>query len=135
MYSFGNAVLTLIIGAKEHELLVHQNLLSENSPYFVALAKKEWKEGREHRVPLPDDDPALTRLYVHWLYRRSVLSRPNAEEVEHTDDELRDAYVFVKMIQDEHFRDAVLDSVICSVDTPGKDGKCWYPSGPTVDRE
>jgi hypothetical protein len=47
---------------------------------------------------------------------------------------LVESFIFGEKIQDGDFKDAVVDAMILSINTMGKDDKHWYPSGPAVDR-
>lgn len=44
------------------------------------------------------------------------------------------AFVFREKVQDDDFRDAVIDSVIASIHTLDEKGKYWYLTGSTIDR-
>lgn len=132
---------TLLVGPDELEYHVHQDLLSARSPFFTAAAKKDWKEGRENHIPLLCDNFTAVGLYVQWIYGGRILSCPSTAECEGQDGQpyrelplLIEAFVFGEKIQDGDFKDAVIDSIIASINIPGKDDKCWYPSGSTVDR-
>jgi hypothetical protein len=130
-----------LVGPDEREYHVHQDLLCAHSPYFAAASRKDWKEGQEHRIPLLCDNFTAVGLYVQWIYCGKIFSRPGTAEGEDQDgqpySELRllvEALIFGEKIQDGAFKDAVIDSLIASINTPGKDDKCWYPSGSMVDR-
>ena len=59
------------------------------------------------------------------------------EELEEGYDELEvliDSFIFGEKIQDGAFKDAIIDSLIASVSTLGKEGKYWYPTGKMIDR-
>lgn len=47
---------------------------------------------------------------------------------------LIDGFIFGEKIQDGDFKDAIIDALISSVSTIGKEDKCWYPAGEKVDR-
>lgn len=124
--SFESKITTLVAGVDEHELLVHQDILSKKCPYFTTAIKKEWKEGRERRFPLPVDSPAAVDLYVQWLYGSRIFSQKPLEELEEGYDELGvliDSFIFGEKIQDDHLKDAVIYCLIVSVSTLGKEGR------------
>jgi hypothetical protein len=134
-------VTTLVMGTDGCEFLVHQNRLYERSPYFAAATKEDWKEGQEHRIPLPDDNPSGVGLYIQWIYGGRIFSRPSERESEINDKPiynetslLVEGFIFGEKIQDGDFKDAIIDAMILSINTLGKDDKHWYPSGPAVDR-
>lgn len=116
---------------------MHKDLICYKSPYFSLAVKDHWKEGREGRVPLPDDDPAAFALYIQWIYRGRICSSQDMGETEGNREEMNlliEAFVLGEKLQDRDFRDAVIDSLIQAVDTPDAQNKKWYPPPATVDR-
>lgn len=108
-------------------------MLCEASEFFASASKDDWKEGRKHRIPLPDDRASVVDLYVQWLYtRRIVIPKRSVEEVKedeeakeegkeedqeeckngHEFDVLTGAFVFGEKVQDGDFKDAVVDALI-----------------------
>ena len=99
--------------------------------------KEEWKESQERAVPLPDDDPKVVDLYTQWLYCRKVLSHDSTLISERNSGELDlliDAFVFGEKIQDQLFRDTIIDALITYTNTPDKQGTSWFPTGDMVRR-
>lgn len=141
MRRLGKIITILVVGTDEREFPVHQQRLCERSPYFTAAAKADWKEGREHRVPLPYDNPSAVGLYIQWIYSGKIFTRPGKQEGEIEDKPtyseallLVEGFIFGDKVQDGDFKDAIVDAMIASINTTGKDDKHWYPSGPAVDR-
>lgn len=116
---------TLLVGHYERQFLVHQDLLSKHSPYFAVATKGKWKEGQEHRIPLQCDDPLAVGLYVQWIYGEKIFSCASEENTEDESlyseiDLLVNSCGFGEKIQDESFRDAVIDSIVALINTPGE---------------
>ncbi|KAI6853114.1 hypothetical protein KC323_g9428 [Hortaea werneckii] len=135
--SFESQITTLLVGVEEREYRVHQDLLSSNSPYFAAAVKEEWEEGQERRISLLDDSAAAVDLYIQWIYNKRIFCRQPLEEIEKGQEELGvliDGFIFGEKIQDGDFKDAIIDALIASVSTIGKEDRYWYPSGEMVDR-
>jgi hypothetical protein len=142
--SFEGAITTLAVGEEGVEYKVHETLLSERSEFFASASKAEWKEGQEHRVPLPDDTPSIVDLYIQWTYSGKILSRKTPVEEEGADEQERKnesafdlligGFVFGEKIQDGNFKDAVLDALVHTVTTPNEKGVCWYPTKSWVDQ-
>jgi hypothetical protein len=137
----GKIITTLVVGMNELEFPVHQQRLCERSLYFAATTKEDWKEGQEHRVPLPYDNPSAVGLYIQWIYGGRIFTRLGKQESEIEDKRtysetslLVEGFIFGERVQDGSFRDAVIDAMIVSINTTGKDDKHRYPSGPVVDR-
>ena len=129
--------MTILVGPDESQHTVHKDLLCQKSPYFSAAANDCWKEGQEGRVPLPADDPSAFALYVQWLYRERIFSSQdmtdtggNREEI----DLLIEAFVLGEKLQDQNFKDAVIDSLVHAVDTPDGQDTRWYPRSAAIDR-
>lgn len=124
--------MTLAVGDDLEEQNVHEELLCEHSDFFTAALKKEWQEGQERRVPLPTDRPEIVDLYVQWLYRAKLFTRPFIEDaggdcVEST--LLVKLFVFGEKVQDGRVRDAAIDALVMAMNTEDKDGKRWFPTG------
>lgn len=64
--------IRILVGPEEKEYSVPECLLVEKSDFFRAACKKEWKEGLEHTVRLPETSPEALDLYLHWIYRNEV---------------------------------------------------------------
>jgi hypothetical protein len=127
----------VLVGPDQSEHAVHAALLCEKSPYFAAATKQHWKEGQEGRVPLSTDDPAAFGLYVQWIYRNRIFSFQDAGDTGGNLEEVKllvEAFVLGEKLQDQDFRDAVLDSLIHAVDTPDGQDVRWYPTATTIDR-
>ena len=129
--SFEGAITTLAVGEEGVEYKVHEGLLSGRSEFFASAAKKGWKEGQEHRVPLPDDTPSVVDLYVQWIYtgriasRRTLLKEAGGERQcpnKHEFGLLIGGFVFGEKVQDGDFKDAVIDALIHTVATPDCNG-------------
>lgn len=103
---------------------------------MVAL-KKEWKEGQERTIPLPDDKADVVALYIQWVYGGKIFSRQPPSEAPSTGRELDllvDCYIFGEKVQDDNFKDAVLDALLACIDTKDEEGSRWFPTGHSVQR-
>lgn len=45
-----------------------------------------------------------------------------------------EGFIFGEKIQDEDFKDAIIDAITVPINDPGKDDLFRYPSGTTVER-
>jgi hypothetical protein len=124
-------------GEEEEEYIVHEDLLCKSSAFFASAAKEEWKEGQEHRIPLPDDSPSIVDLYIHWVYSSRVFSRQRPKEENRVGKEfdlLVGGFIFGEKIQDGDFKDVIIDALIKCISTPDEGGTRWYPTKAWVDR-
>lgn len=120
------------------EYKVHEALLPERSQVFASATKEVWKEGREHRVPLPDDIPSVVDLYVQQICsERIICLRGPAEEREedkrsnnaHEFDLHISGFVFGEKVQGSDFKDAIIDALVHTVATQDEVGTCWDQTG------
>lgn len=64
------------MGASQTTWRLHENLLSSSSDFFRSAFHSGFKEAREDRLLLPEDDPAAFELFVRWLYARALAASP-----------------------------------------------------------
>ena len=79
---------------------------------------------------MPSDRPETVDLYVHWLYTRSIHTRPSIEEIgKHCTESalLVDLFVFAERMQNGYLKDATVDALILAMNTADKGDKMWYP--------
>lgn len=96
-----------------------------------------WKEGQEGRIPLPNDNSDAFALYIQWLYRDRIFSSQDMSDTEGNREEvdlLIEAFVLGEKLQDQDFKDAIIDSLIHAVDTPDGQDTRWYPRSAAIDR-
>lgn len=60
--------ITLIVGLKKQELLVHANYIARKSAFFKTALKKEWREGQTRTIMLPEDDYETVTDYLRFIY-------------------------------------------------------------------
>jgi hypothetical protein len=109
-------------------------MICASSDFFKRAMSNNWKEAAERTIRFPDDDPDIFRLYIHWLYSRTLPCRNdepgragNAEYVL-----LAKAYVLGDKLQDGRFQDTAIDAIIQKASSPAKDGQQWLPVGSAV---
>lgn len=91
--------------------------------FFQAALSKQWKEGQEQKIDLPDDDPHAVAVYINWLYTSDLeiwirilpfhpqLSSGSVYDGGHNSERmemLAGLYVFGDKIQDRVFTNAVI---------------------------
>lgn len=77
LYSFDKAnYVTLVVGSKKHDMLVHANILTQSSEFFQTALKKEWREGQTRTITMPDDDSETVAAYLNVLYRGKLPEQP-----------------------------------------------------------
>ncbi|RDW92789.1 BTB/POZ domain-containing protein [Aspergillus mulundensis] len=114
MYVMRLAYLLTSVGEQRKTFVVHEAALREFSPFFDKALTGEWKEARERVVQLPEEDPEVFDIFVHWVYCGKL---PFSID-EHTGDidaeymELAKAYVFGEKLLSPEFQDRVVDVVV-----------------------
>lgn len=144
---YDGAVFTVSVGSTKKEWHIHENILTKDSDFFAAAAKKQWSEGQDKRITLSDDDPETFQVYVGWLYERKILiqvlpappafAAPTptfsfARESDHffpdgTANEIStliDCYLLGEKFQDSVFRNAVINTLIACIHPMGTD--TWH---------
>lgn len=124
---------TLRVGASAgtaEEFSVHEAVLKETSGFFQAAVKKEWKEGSQRVIDLPEDAPEVVSAYVDWLYSDKIFPRtgePPADTDAHGKESkhLAKLYVFGEKNQDDAFCDAVITAWARHF-ARKIDGRCYY---------
>ncbi|MCJ1381860.1 hypothetical protein MMC17_004972 [Xylographa soralifera] len=58
---------TLVIGEERQEFLVKKDYLIDIEYFKCALKDGRWKEGRDNRIELPEDDPELWRIAIDFI--------------------------------------------------------------------
>lgn len=130
-------VVTVLVGESEQKCIVHEQLLCARSPFFAAAFEKEWKEGQERTIPLPDDTPEVLDLYFQWIYSGKIFTREAPSKSDRGVGELHlliESYTFGEKIQDRDYQDALLDSLLACTDTKDEKGERWFPTGELVRR-
>ena len=75
------------IGIEAIEFDVHKDLLCHCSSYFRQALNSDFKEGIENEVVLEEDDQAISRIFVHFLYTDKLYE--NVEVLDSGDKDAR----------------------------------------------
>ncbi|KAK5675406.1 hypothetical protein LTS10_011848 [Elasticomyces elasticus] len=68
----GEPVKVFVGGGNPKAFFVHPSLLVKHSAFFAAALKKDWQEGQDRAVKLPEAEPEVFSNYVQWLYSGAV---------------------------------------------------------------
>lgn len=110
--------MTLIVGPGQQKFYVHLAHLQCTSPFFKAAFEKQWKEGQDSSIVLPEDGAELVELYLSFVYTGKLVSR-RANESETGFGGLHDAeyetlssmYCFGEKYQDAKLRNTIIDAM------------------------
>jgi len=53
---------------------VHEDIVKISSEFVRLALRGEWTEASTRRIPLPDDEPDVFSVYLHWLYNGLIHS-------------------------------------------------------------
>lgn len=113
-----NGLVNINVGQdpNEQQFYIHSALVCKTSDYFKKALDGKWKESETRRFHLTDHTPEAFRLYIAWLYSKSV---PSKFEVPKNYQQrwnhggrfmlLVDSYVLGEYVQDLLFMNAVMD--------------------------
>ncbi|KAH4000213.1 hypothetical protein HBI26_197700 [Parastagonospora nodorum] len=107
----------ILVGDIQEEYHIHENILRGSSSFFDNALKKEWKEGQDRAIDLPEVNNEAFSIWIKWLYTGSVfLTRPE----DHSSDgksskecpRWDNCYALGDFLQDTDFKDACIDVMI-----------------------
>jgi hypothetical protein len=104
--------LSLLVGPAAERLFAHKGLLTTSSEFFIKALSKDWKEGVERTVKLPEACPTACRIYIKWLYNGHISCSPaDKGTFDKETNSLLDCYSLGDYLQDADFLDAVIDGI------------------------
>lgn len=130
-------IVAITVGASKEPFHVHESIICNSSLFFKTAMSGSWKESKEHTFKLPEDDPEIFALYLHWLYFAEIpvmLEKYAAKEeaARHRYKEYHnfvDAYVLGDKLLDGKFQNSIIDAILEMCSTPdAHDGRKYYPS-------
>ncbi|KAK5675590.1 hypothetical protein LTS10_011690 [Elasticomyces elasticus] len=105
---FGENVVVFEVGgstdAKPQRFMIHENVVRPVSEFVRLALDGEWKEATERKIPLPEDEPSVFRVYQSWLYTRRIMGVPCGL--------LLQCYILGEKFLDTSFKDAVIDCIL-----------------------
>jgi hypothetical protein len=108
------------IGPMQEKYYIHEKLLRSNAGFFDTALKKEWKEGEDRVVDMPEADDEAFGICVNWLYTGLVFSRKEGDMIMNDGVRIRNkewprcsaCYALGDFLQDPDFKDALVDTII-----------------------
>ncbi|KAL4904479.1 hypothetical protein BDW74DRAFT_179053 [Aspergillus multicolor] len=102
----------------------------DRAKWVLTLARpKRTLEAKERIVELPEQDPDVFALFVHWLYFKTIpVAHDNMgaeEDVEYM--ELAKAYVLGDMLVSPAFKNVAIDIMVEKSLAPKMNGSLYYP--------
>lgn len=117
----GRAV-DVLVGEEKEIFSVHEKLIRASSPFFDKAMSGAWLESPQHTIQLPEDEPEIFGIYVHWLYYDTLPVSCNEPSSEYLN--LMKAYTLGDKLLDTKFQDTVIDAIVDKSATPAQSGTC-----------
>lgn len=127
MSSLHGIPIKLVVGTDQQNFFVHPSLL-EHSEFFQSALKREWVEGQERAIHLPDDDSAAFYTYVQWFYTGTIFSKAEGPHGYSNYPFLGKLYVLGDKILDHNFQDTVTNAFVAATRQPGEGGTIRLPA-------
>lgn len=127
VYRISGKTVNIEVGEMRESFIVHENLIRSSS-FFDKAMSGEWKESSQRTIQLPDDEPGIIKLYIHWLYCGTlpvICGKPYGKEYTF----LVKAYILGDKLLDTKFQNAAINAIVERSVTPYKDGIWYYPCG------
>lgn len=130
----GRAV-DVLVGEEKEIFSVHEKLIRTSSPFFDKATSGAWLESAQHTIRLPEDEPEIFSIYVHWLYYGTFPvycdkpGRPANQEYL----KLVKAYTLGDKLMDTVFQNAAIDAIVEKSTSMASDGHKWYPDTEVVE--
>lgn len=132
--SFAANPVLVKVGTPATLFYADEILLRENSAFFAAALKRDWREGQERTVELPEECPFAFNTWLNWINRRllHLAPGPNQTRTEYAHmSRITKAYILGSVLLDAEFMDAVAD--VLTVETCTREnGKCIVPPGTLI---
>ncbi|KAK4888590.1 hypothetical protein LTR27_012542 [Elasticomyces elasticus] len=64
--------ITVLVGEEKVPFTIHTKTVRAKSKFFDAACQREWIEGRERVVKLPEVEPETFELYATWMYQGKI---------------------------------------------------------------
>ncbi|QIW96667.1 hypothetical protein AMS68_002185 [Peltaster fructicola] len=137
--SLGPDLITIKVGTQQQSYCIHSQLLCADSQFFRSATKKEWKEGQNREIALPEDTTEVFDIYIQWLYQKKILcqiddSNPVDKEVSDQYRLLIDVFIFGDKVQDIPLKDATINALCNLSDLRNEKNLCIDPTGVNVTR-
>lgn len=113
--SFSIAPIIVNVGASPSQrFYVTESIIRNSSKFFDAALKKEWKEGQERTINLPEIRPEVFNVYLNWLVTGKLHVHDQSEvtpEHRQTKTRLVEAYLLGDKILDVDYKEKVCDAL------------------------
>lgn len=125
------------IKVKGETLSAHAPVLSSSSLFFEKALSGKWEESNIDTLKLPEVEPDIFAIYLHWLYFGTLPVLHNASgpgsDPGNEDLELAKAYVLGDRLIDTKFQNAVVSAIVEKNSANLLSINNWCPSGEVIE--
>lgn len=100
--------MKILVGPDKQPFIIHRELLCETSSYFAAALQGEFKEAKEQRIEMLEEDVAMFQSFQIWLYSDNILTTNTRENWKI----LFDLHIFGDARGIPHLQNAAVDALI-----------------------
>ncbi|KAK4894769.1 hypothetical protein LTR27_007157 [Elasticomyces elasticus] len=109
-------IITVLVGAEESRFIVHKDAICAKSPFFNAACGREWIEGQEKTVRLPEQDAEAFKVYLRWVYNdtlnMALMEEPPVYVVPPSFLNLTKAWLLSTYLQDDALCNKLIDRML-----------------------
>ena len=108
--SFGQ-IVCILVGVSRQEFNIHKELLCNISPYFSAALKGNFKEAKEQKIEMLEEDPKAFAYFQLWAYTGCIITEHESEK-DITETMLIRLYVFAEAHCIPRLQNAAIDLLV-----------------------
>ncbi|KAK5728055.1 hypothetical protein LTR17_012252 [Elasticomyces elasticus] len=116
-------LITVLVGAEESRFIVHKDAICAKSPFFNAACGREWIEGQEKTVRLPEQDAGAFKVYLRWVYsdtlNMALMEEPPGYVVIPSFLNLTKAWLLSTYLQDDALCNKLIDLQLAKYQASG----------------
>ena len=103
--------MSLVVGGNAEIFKVHKAIICQNSDFFRAACKNDFKEKREGIITLSEIQPDILRIVLKWIY-----------ESEYTIDgyNVVDVFISADFLQMQPLKTTIFQAIIDDINSPNK---------------
>ncbi|KAG7004695.1 hypothetical protein G7Y79_00024g056450 [Physcia stellaris] len=106
------SIVQLKVGPKKQLFHIHKGLLCSAAAYFRAALEGGFKEAREQKIQMPEEDPAAFQRFQLWLYTGSLIELSANEEDRPTWHTIFSLYSMAERLGIPELQNDVIDTII-----------------------
>ncbi|KAK4692431.1 hypothetical protein P7C71_g4776, partial [Lecanoromycetidae sp. Uapishka_2] len=109
--SFGAATVSVLVGLEQQVFTIHKNLLCEASSYFRAALSGNFREAKDQKITMEEEDVTTFKHFQYWLYTRNLLmSQETKNDIDW--NVLTGLFILGEVRGIPHLQNAAIDGII-----------------------